>query len=67
MIRELNDMFERAVKQKLTTARRNDPALLKFCMQKLEEATEAGALLVDLPKIIDRAVTEFDTDIPAEL
>lgn len=65
MSKLFNEMFERAVKQRLTMARRNDPALLKHCMQRLETEANAGALLVDLPKIVDQAISEFDTDIAA--
>lgn len=58
-----DEMFERAVKQRLTMMRRNDPALLKFCVQRVNDAADKGAYLRDLPAIVTEAVTAFDLDI----
>lgn len=60
MIPELNGMFKWAVQRRMAATGRSDSGLQLFCVQKLEEATEAGELLVNLSRIIDRAMTEFD-------
>lgn len=57
------EMFERAVKQRLTMMRRNDPALLKFCVERVNAAADRGALLAELPAIVETAVVDFDQDI----
>jgi acyl carrier protein len=63
MIPELNDLFQCAVRQRMLVAARSDPGLQPFCVQKLEEATEAGDLLANLSWIIDRAIADFDSGV----
>jgi len=58
-------MFERAVKQRLTMMRRYDPAVLRFCVCRVNAAAGTGALLAELPQIVERAVIDFDNGMLA--